>query len=80
MNIIPQHFNIKFESPPQIDFSDTVNFNTRKKIDRVLYGFGVNTFNRFEVFLEMAEALIAYPELYWYALRSAYENADGLAG
>jgi len=78
MNIIPQHYNIDFVSPPQIDFNDVANFDTREKIDQILCGIGVNTFNRFEVFLKMAEALQRYPELYWYALRQAYDSSDGI--
>ena len=46
------------------------------KIDKIIFGFGVNSFNRFPAFLKINSQLKG--ENYWYALRNSYVNSDNL--
>jgi hypothetical protein len=46
------------------------------EIDDFLFGIGVNSFNRFSVFLKMIPFLSG--SSYWYALRQSYEMSDNL--
>jgi hypothetical protein len=46
------------------------------EIDKILFGFGVDSFNRFETFLKIKSQLKG--ENYWYALRSSYQMSDNL--
>ncbi len=50
--------------------------DAEKKIDEILYGIGVNTFNRFQTFLRMFHKLRGKD--YWYALRTSYDSSDNL--
>lgn len=49
---------------------------TEEEIDNKLLGFGVNSFNRFETFINLIPQLSG--KSYWYALRNSYENSDNL--
>ena len=48
----------------------------KKEIENILWGLGVNTFNRFETFLEIAPQL--HGENYWYGLKISYTGSDNL--
>lgn len=48
----------------------------KKEIDKLICGIGVDSFNRFDVFLKIKERLNG--ENYWYALRRSYETSDNL--
>ena len=47
-----------------------------KQIDRILFGIGINSWNRFQTFLDLVP--IIRGKTYWYALRTAYESSDNL--
>jgi hypothetical protein len=49
---------------------------TKKDLDKILFGIGVDTMNRFEVFYNLRPDLS--PALYWYGLRVAYQDSDNL--
>ena len=49
---------------------------TEKEIDRILFGYGVNSFNRFQTFLSLVPQLKG--PSYWYALQNTYQNSDNL--
>jgi len=49
---------------------------TKKEINRKLWGFGADSYNRFQTFLSIAPQLKG--ENYWYSLRIAYESSDNL--
>lgn len=51
---------------------------TIKLVDEILFGPGVSSFNRFDTFLSIRDKL--HGELYWYALRFAYQDSDNLFG
>ena len=51
-------------------------FISKEDIEALLFGKGVNTFNRFKTFLIVAQKLP--PQLYWWGLRCAYELSDNL--
>lgn len=48
----------------------------QKEIKRILLGIGVDTFNRFQVFLSISSELKG--KNYWIALRLAYTDSDNL--
>jgi hypothetical protein len=48
----------------------------KEEIDKILFGIGVDSFNRFKTFLKMKSQLKG--KNYWYALRSSYEMSDNL--
>lgn len=48
----------------------------KEEINNALYGIGVNSFNRFQAFLNISSQLKG--ENYWYALRNGYESSDNL--
>lgn len=48
----------------------------QKVIDEILCGPGVSSFNRFDTFLSIRDKL--HGKLYWYGLRSAYQQSDNL--
>lgn len=49
---------------------------TKKEIDGILFGIGVNSYNRFPTFLNLIPKLIG--KYYWYALRNSYDMSDNL--
>jgi hypothetical protein len=49
---------------------------TKRNIDNLLNGVGVDSFNRFQIFLNFARD--TKKSNYWYALRSAYTQSDNL--
>ena len=49
---------------------------TKKELDNILFGIGIDSMNRFECFYNLRSDLS--PTLYWYGLRAAYENSDNL--
>jgi hypothetical protein len=48
----------------------------KEEIKKNIFGFGVNSFNRFPTFLKINSQLKG--ENYWYALRNSYVNSDNL--
>ncbi len=54
----------------------TTNFLTPMQIQRILWGPGVDSWNRFETFLELVPKLKG--RSYWHALGIAYTDSDNL--
>ncbi len=48
----------------------------KDRIESILWGVGVDSYNRFQTFLQMAPKLRGGS--YWYALRIAYEGSDNM--
>jgi hypothetical protein len=48
----------------------------KEEIKKNIFGFGINSFNRFPTFLKINSQLKG--ENYWYALRNSYVNSDNL--
>lgn len=49
---------------------------TEKEIERIILGIGVDSYNRFQTFLNLIPKL--KKKNYWYALRISYESSDNL--
>jgi hypothetical protein len=49
---------------------------TNEEIDDIIFGIGSDSYNRFQVFIELIPKLKG--KSYWYALRNAYDMADNL--
>jgi len=49
---------------------------TKKQIDNILFGIGVDSLNRFETFLNLMPKVKG--KGYWYALRNSYDMSDNL--
>lgn len=48
----------------------------KNEIDKILFGFGVDSFNRFQTFIRLIPKLTGMN--YWYALRNSYESSDNM--
>jgi hypothetical protein len=48
----------------------------KEEIDNLIFGIGVNSYNRFQTFLGIIPKLTG--ENYWYALRNSYDCSDNL--
>lgn len=48
----------------------------KNQLNKIIFGPGINTYNRFPLFLKVADQLHGWQ--YWYLLRSAYEGSHGL--
>ena len=46
------------------------------EIDNILFGIGVDSFNRFQTFIKLMPKLKG--KNYWYALRNSYDTSDNL--
>ncbi len=53
-----------------------MNKKEKEKIEKIIYGIGVDTYNRFGVFLKHQKNFDDCE--YWYALRLAYKSSDNL--
>jgi len=51
-------------------------FLSKKEISRIIWGIDVNSFNRFDTFIELLPNLKG--RNYWFALRNSYEDSDNL--
>jgi len=49
---------------------------TENEIDDILFGIGVDSFNRFQTFIKLIPKLKG--KSYWYALRNSYDMSDNL--
>jgi len=50
----------------------------KSQAQSIIYGIGVNSFNRFQAFLEILPMLKG--KAYWQTLRNAYQSSDNLYG
>ena len=48
----------------------------KEDIDKLIFGIGVNSYNRFQTFLDNKSKF--KEKYYWYALKTAYSNSDNL--
>ena len=47
-----------------------------KEVNKILLGFGCDSFNRFEIFLNIADKL--HGKIYWVTLKDVYQMSDNL--